>query len=144
MEQAASKAPKVLLQMRDGTQRQGSLSSVRGDSIELDAAVIPRGDIAVIRIHRPSKAGLGAAIGFGVGAAFGIWFYSYFTGGADTPFDTSDFILATSAFGTMGAVPGAMLGAAAGADQQYDLTGREAGQRWQSFLQHYGGSQLRN
>jgi hypothetical protein len=56
----------------------------------------------------------------------------------------SDFTLVSGVFGAMGALPGAVLGAAAGIDAQYDLTGPKAEQRWQSFLQEYGNLKSRH
>lgn len=135
---ASSTVTQVSLTLSDGKRHRGNLKSVQSGGIALEEGFIPRSDIAVIRVSRPSRAWHGAAIGFGLGAATGGLLYGAFVDGGDTPFDTSDFVLVTGVFGALGSLPGALIGAAASADKHYDLTGPDAERQWKSFVKKYG------
>jgi hypothetical protein len=120
----------LVIQKVDGKLVKGELIAVKSASLlvldsqsEADVAV-EIGEISVINIIKKSKAWRVWAIGFGVGALFGLGYGSMASSMGEIEISVGLYVAMTAIFGVIGAIPGALIGAYLGTDKTIQIEGK--------------------
>lgn len=120
----------LMITTTDSQQIAGELIAVKPSSLLLlDSKTgadvsIELGDIAVIKIMKKSKAWIGGAFGFAVGALAGISFAAFIDDMPEVSFSFGSFISIVAFFGAISAIPGVLIGAILGTDKTIQIEGK--------------------